>query len=233
MVDVILRGAGKNALSTEVMTRALADVRAAAGAPILLRGEGDAFSAGLNLKELASLDPPGLERFLGLLDDLVVALFEHPGPTVACVNGHAIAGGCVLALTCDVRIMCSTPTARIGLNEVAIGLSFPPRVLRLARLRLGPRTERRVLLGADLFSPAQAVELGLVDEIAEDPVSAGRARLEALERHPREAYSATKRELTRGALDLDDVEVARYREEVLPRWTRPELRRTILAVLGR
>jgi enoyl-CoA hydratase/carnithine racemase len=233
MAELVLRGPGKNALSTEVMKQALADLRAAEGAPLLLRGEGDAFSAGLNLKELASLDAAGLDRFLGMLDDLVLALWEHPSPVVASINGHAIAGGCVLSLTCDHRVMTASPTARIGLNEAAIGLQFPPRVLKLARARLGPRWERRVLLEAGLYGPAEALELGLCDEIAEDPLTAARARLERLAAHPRDAFSATKRRLTEGALNLDPDEARRYRDEVLPHWSRPEIRERIRAVLGR
>src|SRR5690349_6710653 len=92
-VRVVLEGPGKNALSTALMTKALAEVRAAGSRPLLLTGAGDCFSAGLNLKELATLDVAGMRTFLGALGDLVKALFLHPGPTVAAVNGHAIAGG--------------------------------------------------------------------------------------------------------------------------------------------
>lgn len=233
MVEIVLAGPGKNALSTELMSRVIAEVRAAGAAPLLLRGEGDAFSAGLNLKELATLDAAGIERFLGLLDDMIVALFHHPGPTVACMNGHAIAGGCVVALTCDHRVLTTNPKARVGLNEVAIGLRFPPRVLKLARSRLGPLNERRVLLEAGVYPPEEALELGLADELAEDPVAAGRARLQRWAAHDAAAFAAAKAEVTRGAVDLDQDEARRYREEVLPRWTGEELRKIVEAVLGR
>jgi enoyl-CoA hydratase len=233
VIEVVLKGPGKNALSTEVMGRALEDVRAAGGAPILLRGDGDAFSAGLNLKEVATLDTAGMERFLALLDELVLALFEHPGPTVACINGHAIAGGCVLALTCDHRVLTTDPKARVGLNEVALGLHFPPRILRLARLRLGPLFERRVLLEAGLYPPPEALSLGLCDELADGTLAVARVRLEKMAAHPRDAFETAKRALTQGALDLDPGEARRYRDEVLPRWTRPEVRQMIQALLGR
>ncbi|NUO54522.1 MAG: enoyl-CoA hydratase/isomerase family protein [Polyangiaceae bacterium] len=233
MIEVVLRGPGKNALSTELMSRTLDAVRASNGAPLLLRGDGDAFSAGLDLKEVGGLDAPGMDKYLTLLDDLVVALFEHRGPTVACINGHAIAGGCVLALTCDHRVATTAEKARIGLNEVAIGLHFPPRILQLARVRLGPLVERQVLLEAGLFGPVEAKNLGLCDEIAEDPLSVARARLEKMAAHPRDAFESTKAAIVRGALDLDPDEMRRYRDEVLPRWTRPEIKEKIRAVLGR
>ena len=233
MIEITLRGRGKNAVSTELMTRLIAEVKAARGAPLLLTGEGDAFSAGLDLKELATLDAAGVEAFLALLDELIVVLFEHPGPTVACLNGHAIAGGCVVALACDHRVLTTSPKARVGLNEGGIGLRFPPRVLRLARARLGPLVERRVLLEAGLYAPPEALALGLADELSEDAVSTGRARLEKWAAHDAGAFAAAKAALTRGALDLDPDEVRRYRDEVLPRWTGDELKKIVASVLGR
>jgi enoyl-CoA hydratase len=243
MVEIVLSGPGKNALSTELMTRVITEVRAAGSEPLLIRGEGDAFSAGLNLKELATLDDAGIERFLGLLDDMVVALFNHPAPTIACVNGHAIAGGCVVALTCDHRVLTTSPKARVGLNEVAIGLRFPPRILKLARARLGPLHERRVLLEAGVYPPAEALALGLCDELADDPVAAGHARLARWAAHDRGAFAAAKAAITRGALalpsdagpdgrELDPDESRRYREEVLQHWTGPAFKKKIASVLG-
>ena len=127
---------------------------------------GETFSAGLDLKEVAGLDAAGTERYLLLLDDLIDALYGYPGPTVAAVNGHAIAGGCVLAICCDLRVMADDTKLRIGLNEVALGLEFPPKILALARRRISRRWIDRVLLEAGLHAPAAALELGLVDELA-------------------------------------------------------------------
>src|SRR5687768_7094660 len=104
MAQIVLEGPGKNSLSTELLTHLLEGVRAAKNEPIFLTGAGDTFSAGLNLKEVASHDVAGMTRYLGILEELVKALYEHPAPVVAFVNGHAIAGGCVMALTADVRI---------------------------------------------------------------------------------------------------------------------------------
>src|SRR5512139_3677576 len=97
-VDLVIEGPGRNALGESVMASIVAQTRAAAGRPLFVTGAGSTFSAGLNLKEVASLDEPGMRRFLALLNDVVDALYGYPGPTVACVNGHAIAGGCMIAL---------------------------------------------------------------------------------------------------------------------------------------
>jgi enoyl-CoA hydratase/carnithine racemase len=230
MKNILLSGPGKNSLSTELMERTLGAVREAGDAPIFLTGEGDAFSAGLNLKEVASLDESGLGRFLGVLEDLVQALYEHPGPTLAWVNGHAIAGGCVMALCCDVRVVTGRAGVRIGLNEVALGLRFPPRTYRMCVNRVPGPTLARVLLEAELYEAKQAIELGLVDVIGEE--SDARARLEKLASHPRDAYAAAKRAM-RGTLTVPEAEQRRFVNDVVPKWAAPELKARLRAVLDR
>jgi enoyl-CoA hydratase/carnithine racemase len=235
MVDIAMRGAAKNALGTEMFGWLLSQLEAAKGEPVLLSGTTDAFSAGLNLKELASLDEPGMAAYLRLLERFMSALYLYPAPVVACIEGHAIAGGCVIAAACDHRVASTNPRIRIGLNEVALGVRFPPRVLHIVRDRIPRASHERVLLGATLFPPAEALALGLVDELADDPMTAARARLDTFAAHPRDAYAATKRAL-RGEVDADlvpdDVEEVWLRESV-PAWTSPAVRERILAVLKR
>src|SRR5689334_8594507 len=101
MFEITLNGPGKNALGTEMMRWILARLDEAAGRPVLLTGAGDALSAGLHLREVAGLDAAGMLAFLRLLEACMSALYLYPGPTVAAVNGHAIAGGCVLVECCD------------------------------------------------------------------------------------------------------------------------------------
>src|SRR5262245_45372855 len=120
MIEIRLDRPGKNALDTQAMAWILDQLRAAAGEPVLFTGAGDAFSAGLNLKEVARLDERGLFDFLRLLERTMTALYLYEGPTVALVNGHAIAGGCVLTVCCDYRVAAAAPGIKIGLNEVAL-----------------------------------------------------------------------------------------------------------------
>ncbi len=233
MREIVLSGPGKNALSSDLMGRTLDAVRAADEEPILLIGEGDAFSAGLDLREVATLDGAAMTRFLDLLDALCRAIFEHTGPTVACVNGHAIAGGCVLAMACDYRVATTNGKARIGLNETAIGLAFPPLVTRLVRARMPRGSEREVLLGAGLFEPSEALRLGLLDELAHDPRAAALATLEALSAPPRAAYRINKHQLTGGVLDVTPDEQASFRQYMLPLWTGPDLKARLRAHLDK
>ncbi len=228
MKTIILSGAGKNSLSTALMQRTLAEVRDAKDEPIFLTGDGDAFSAGLNLKEVSSLDVAGMTTFLGALEDLVKALYEYPAPVVAWINGHAIAGGCVLALCADIRVMTAREGVRIGLNEVALGLRFPPLTYAMVRARMTAPALERVLLEAALYTAEEARALGLVDVIGEEPVA--RMMLSKLASHPRDIYAATKL-LLRPRLEIAEEDRRKFREDTIPYWASPERRAALLSVL--
>ena len=232
MHDVVLEGPGKNALSTAVMETALAALDRCAGAPILVRGAGDAFSAGLNLIEVAGLDLAGMDRFLSLLEELLWRLYNYPGPTVALVGGHAIAGGCLVAMCCDHRVCAADPGLKIGLNEVAIGLRFPAPVLALAARRVAPQCLDEVILGARLYGPEDARRVGLVDEVAAAAEAVARQRLEELARHPRDAYLDAKRALRAGVLEGDPERRRSARAALLPIWTSGELKAKIAGFLA-
>jgi enoyl-CoA hydratase/carnithine racemase len=232
MTDLILSAPGKNALGRELMQSIRNRLREAAGSPVLLIGEGGAFSAGLNLKQVAELDADSAAGFLGLLEDMVLELFEYPGPLVACVNGHAIAGGAVLALCADHRVALRDPKLRIGLNEVAIGVRYPPRVMELCRARIPGNAFEQVLLGAGLHAPDRALALGLVDEIADDAEAVARERLATLAQHPADGYAAAKREMRHGVLDKPEQK-ARFLRDDLASWFAPELKERIGKILGR
>src|SRR4029453_4175286 len=184
---------GKNALSSGMMESIISRLREADGEPVLLTGTGDAFSAGLDLKGGAGTGCARAERFLGTLERMVEALFNYPAPMVACVNGHAIAGGCVIVQCTDHRVAADQPKLRIGLNGVAPGAHSPPALFAVVRHRVPPRAIERVVLEAGLYDPQTALTLGLVDEVAADAQATARARLETLARHPREADAAAKR----------------------------------------
>lgn len=229
--EIVMDGPGKNCLSLEMLTFLREQIRLAGGRPLLLTGAGDAFSAGLHLKQLAAMDPEQMLEFLRLVEGCFTDLYQYPGPTVALVNGHAIAGGAVLALCCDHRVAVDNPKARFGLNEVALGVLFPPRTLAMVRRR----APERAILGAGLFDPQSALQLGMLDEVSQDAGTLARNRLRELAAHPSVAYARTKAAL-RGIRPQDivpDEEQARGLEEALPAWTSPETRERILAVLKR
>jgi enoyl-CoA hydratase len=223
----------KNALGSDLMGFLEEELLRAGSEPILLTGTGDAFSAGLDLKEVASLDTAGMERFLRRMDALALRLFHHPAPTVACVNGHAIAGGCVMTMCCDWRIAGRNPKTKIGVNEVAIGACFPPAILKLMAWRLSPHVRERVMLGAGLFDVDGALAMGLVDEVADDAEAAATARLQALSAHPRSTYALTKANLRGAVTTVTPADERRFREQEVPIWASSEMKARVAAVLKR
>jgi enoyl-CoA hydratase len=223
-LEMFIKGPGKNALGSELMDFLLDRLRDAGGSPLLITGDGDAFSAGLNLKEVVLLDAAGLEVFLDKFDTLAERIYSHAGPTVACVNGHAIAGGCVLALCCDYRIACNSPQIRIGLNELALGVPFPPKALAIVRARIPNQFLHRVLRSAELYSPEAALDLGIIDEVVHDALEVSRRRLDHLASRPAETYAATKKDLNAIPIGLASADRLR---SVAVRWATPEVRQRL------
>jgi len=231
MREIVIDAPGKNAISTEVLEGLERDLNEAAGEPVLLTGKGDAFSAGLNLEEVAGFDRAGLDAFLAHLDRACALLFDYPAPTVAWVNGHAIAGGSVIALCCDHRVGADNPKMKLGLNETALGVTFPPIVFRIVRHRLGERLAPEVMLGAGLFGPEEAHRLGILDALGtrED----AEAALSHRASHPVDAYAATKAQLQAGVTGLGEAAAAQIRSAAMVQWTSETFRARIAAALGR
>ncbi len=229
--ELLLDGPGKNSLGTPMMESILARLVEARGAPILFVGANDCFSAGLNLKEIASLDAAGMAKFVELVERLMATIYDYPAPTVACINGHAIAGGCVIALCCDHRIMTSDARARTGLNEVALGLVFPPKIMRIVEDRVPPRSRHEVVLRGALYAPVDALRLGLADELADDVRATAKARIEELAALPRVAYTAAKRALRKDVTAFSDADYAAALRATLPAWTSDDIKARVLAQL--
>ncbi len=220
MREIVLRGRGPNTMSLAMLSALERELDAAGDAPLLVTGEGSAFSAGLDLDELARADASHVAELLAAMERTTRKLFLHPAPTVALVNGHAIAGGCLLAQCCDHRVAPREPRIRIGMTGVAIGLVYPPFVMAVFRQRVPLASVERVLLSAARFSPDEALALGLLDELSDAP----RARAEAViaERAalPSHAHAAAKRALRAPAMRAALADGEAFAREVLPSWTR-------------
>ena len=232
MKHIILDAPGKNAISSDLMRRIQSEIADAQGGPILLSGANGVFSAGMNLKEVAEKDENTMVDFLHLLESTCQALFHHPAPTVALVDGHAIAGGSILALCCDRIVAQNNPRARIGLNEVALGLRFPPRILNIIRYRIPSATLSEVVLHAGLHGPEEALRLGLVDSVSDSAEQDAKALLKKPSALPAEAYAATKSDLIAGVMDVSAEAEESYISETVPRWVAPELKAMIRAMFG-
>ncbi len=208
---------------------ALTETVTASDRTLVLTGTGSAFSAGVDLRRILDGGRPYTEEFLVALSRMFRAVFDHPRPTVAAVNGHAIAGGCVLALACDVRLMSG---GRIGLAELAVGVPFPTSALEIVRHALGTNADRAVLR-AETVGPEQALALGMVDEVVPADELVPRAldlATELAARSP-ESYRLAKVRLHRPADEAIAATTAEDDAAVLAGWTSDDTRRRIEAAL--
>ena len=215
-----------NALDLELLG-ALTAAFDRADAPVVLTGAGRTFSAGVDLRRIVEEPDSYVAEFLAALARAFLAVFTHPRPTVAAINGHAIAGGCLFALCCDTRVMSA---GTIGLTEMAVGVPFPRSALEIVRHALGPASGR-VVLRADTVGRDEALRLGVVDEITEPAVLLDRAVALAsqLGSYPAAVYAATKRDLQQPALQAvsagDDAAVTAA-------WSSPQTRQRLAGHLA-
>lgn len=202
------------------------------GRPLVLTGNERFFSAGLDLAGLPE-DRDEMGAFVDAFDELVRRLFLFPCPTVAAVNGHAVAGGAILAAACDVRIG-ATGGYRIGVSEVQLGVIFPAAAFEVLRAAIPVERSAEVLLRGRLTGPEDAVVNGFLHELAEPEALAARAaeRAEELDALPRVAYTHTKRELRAAFTERALAHRAEKRERFLDTWFSEESKTRRAAILG-
>ena len=218
-VAVLPMRAGKaNAIGTAFLDRLSAQldaVESSGASALVLTGEGTAFSAGLDLPEVTGMDRARLERFIRRFSEVMLRVFTLAVPVVAAINGHAIAGGCVLAMQADVRLA-AAGDFRIGLNEVQIGLGLPAVVVETLRAQVAPASLGPVALEGRLLAPEEARALGLVEAVVPPAVllEQARGRAAVLAALPRSAFRDVKQAL-RGPVA---AAVRRVEREDARRW---------------
>ncbi len=131
---------------------------------LVLTGSGTSFSAGVDLWRVLDGGASYLENFVPLLSDMLSRVFSFPKPVVAAINGHAIAGGCVIACACDYRIM-ADGNGKIGVPELRVGVPFPALALEIVRSVAPARLLSRLIYLGALYGPGEAMEIGLIDEV--------------------------------------------------------------------
>jgi len=138
------------------------DIRAA-----IFTGDGPFFSFGFDVPEFRSYSKKSFSRFLKRFTSLYTYLFTYPKPLVAALNGHAIAGGCMLALACDYRIMV-TGKAKISLNEITFGSSVFAGSVAMLKFLVGGKNAHAVLYDGTMYSAQAASQLGMIDQVSSD-----------------------------------------------------------------
>ncbi len=130
----------------------------------VITGQGSVFGAGVDLPELLAGGEGYIRRFLPKMVDVFKRLATFPKPLVAAVNGHAIAGGAIIMLACDVRLL-ATGSARIGLSEIQVGVLFPSWALEIARYTTPREHFSSLICTGQTWQPVDALARGLVDEL--------------------------------------------------------------------
>ncbi|WP_424986692.1 enoyl-CoA hydratase/isomerase family protein [Microbulbifer sp. S227A] len=208
--EIRLRRAPVNALSAEFLMdfAGLIDELVADDTVrgIVIASDFKVFSAGLDLKEAQGFDLAAQNAIVRGLNLGFLALYTCPKPTVAAVNGAAIAGGLFFVLASDARL--ATPDARFGLAEVRVGVDFPVGPLEIARATLDTNSLRRLMLGGQPINAQQASAAGIIDNIVppDQLDAAARAAALGLADSPPNTYASVKRQI-RGAV-CDRIEHA-------------------------
>ena len=198
---------------------------------VLLAASGKIFCPGLDLIELRAFDRAELRRFMTKLSRCFQALFTFPKPVVAAISGHALAGGCVIALTTDWRVL--RWGALLGLNEIRVGLPLPLDVaLLLESSVLAPRLAEVALLGANYTDDA-AVAAGLAHEVheAEGFEAFCLSRLGEYASRNAAAFALTKRYLRSGVVERVEASRGAFVDEFVDVWFTEDSQRTIDRVL--
>lgn len=226
-----------NALISELITalrEAIEQAPRDGARAIVISGTNGFFSAGLDVRMLVGLDHPGMTVLWRELYALMKSLATSPIPIAAALTGHAPAGGTVIALYCDWRVM-ARGDFRVGLNEVQVGIPLPPVILAALQRQVGQRQAERLAAGGLLLSPEEALKAALVDELAapDEVVERALAWCRGLLALPPEAMLLTRRRARADLAALFNHDPKRELRTVIDAWWTAETQATLHAVVER
>jgi len=237
-IAVLTMAHGKaNAMDTTLMRelrRVMVETIQSDARAIVITATGPIFSAGVDLMALAKGGRPYLEEFLPELSGALRLVFATDKPVVAAVNGHAIAGGCILACACDYRLM-ARGSGRIGVPELRVGVPFPIVPAEITRHALGTARAQRAMLVGTLVEPERAIAEGMVDEVVEPERLMERAIAvaQAMAATPPASYARTKRDVRRPVLETWERLSLQHDRETLEAWDSSAVREAIRAYVAK
>ena len=164
-------------------------------AGLVLTGVGGVFCAGVDTRAFAGYSGGERAEMVWAITRMVHRLYGLPFPTVAAIGGHAMGGGLVLALACDLRIAADVPDARLGLTEARAGVPFPAGPLEVIRAELSPPLLRRMTLTSAVLTPAEADALGVIDTLHAPEALEAAAIVAASELASQPAFGTVKHQL--------------------------------------
>ncbi len=201
---------------------------------LVLSGRPGMFSGGLDVPSLLGLDRAAMQAVWADFFALLRALAASPLPIVAAITGHSPAGGAVLSIFCDYRIM-ARGTFRIGLNETQVGLVVPEVIQATLRRLVGSHRAERLMVAGAMLESEQALAAGLVDELIETDLVVGRAIawLDELLALPPEAMAETRRIARADLVALFGVPGAMDTAHFVDRWFSSEAQHVLGALVAR
>jgi enoyl-CoA hydratase len=216
-----------NALDIELcegLARRFAEIEASSTIrAVVLTGSGQMFSAGVDLLRVSSGGADYVRAFLPALHRLYDAVFFHPKPVVAAINGHAIAGGCVLACCADHRIM-ARAGGRIGVTELLVGVPFPALAFEVVRFAVPARHLAEFMFSGATYDSEAAMARGWVDALAEPQLLSKQATAAAqkLAQLAPAAFAQTKKQMREAIGERLAQSGAATERAVTDIWAAPE-----------
>jgi enoyl-CoA hydratase len=189
---------------------------------VILTGQGSIFSAGVDLLRLTKDGPDYVQEFLPALSKMFETVFFFPKPVVAAINGHAIAGGCVLACCADYRVM-TRDKGRIGVPELLVGVPFPAVALEVMRFATSPQYFTELLNTGATVNPETALRYGLINAVAEaDELMEQALKIASqMATLPPKAFALTKAQVHAPAFAFLRDNGEGVDEEVIKQWSSP------------
>lgn len=209
--------------SCQAMIDEFTALRSSAAKAVVLTGQGSIFSAGVELVRTSDGGPGYVRKFLPALNAMFDAVFHFPKPVVAAINGHAIAGGCVLACCADRRLM-AQGNGRIGVTELLVGLPFPALAFEVMRSVTLSRYFPQAIYAGETYFPDGGAERGWIDEVvsAADLLDRAVGVAQTLAALPAATFAMTKRQMHLPVIERMQREGDKIDAAVIDIWAAPE-----------
>ena len=236
IAHIILDRGKSNAMHLEMiqeLSSVIVEIECDAGIEgVILSGKENFFTSGLDLITLYEYNQEQMHIFWVIFIDLLHKLVAFPKPVVSAITGHSPAGGCVLALCCDYRIMADGDFV-IGLNEIPVGIIVPESVFKLYSFWLGQGMAYRSLLEGKLFKPAEANQIGLVDDVVafNRIQNIAMRKVKSLAQYEKNAWRSSKLNFRKELIAEFQKDQTDTINQVLEQWWKPSTRGILKTII--
>jgi 3,2-trans-enoyl-CoA isomerase len=199
---------------------------------LIITGKENFFSAGLDLIELYGYNEEQIKQFWIDFLTLQSKLLAFKKPLVAAISGHSPAGGCVIAICCDYRVMAKGKFI-IGLNEIPVGIIVPDSIFNLYSFWLGERKAYQLLMEGKLLSVDEALQVGLIDEVSnpESVISTAEKQIRKYMQLNPATWSQSKLNLRKQLIAGANADQTEMLNQMVKQWWAPETRKALEMII--